>query len=131
MATMTTTQFLGNLVYRDAESQENASVGIFKDLFAKDFNALLVRNSKTGARRATIMLQRKDDATKVTNIVCSAALTDLVRAGKLGIEEIMLFPCFGGEKGNFVGLPSQGWSELSAITPREYKIALLSPEQLA
>ena len=114
---MTTEQLLSDVLHRD-EASQGTSVGTFQEMFA-DFQSLLVKESKTGAKRATVMV-RKDG--KVYAIVCSERLTGLVRAGKLGMSEIAGFPIFKSDKnkGIYVGLPSDGWLEVRSIKVKEF-----------
>lgn len=124
---MTTTELLKDIVWKD-EAANSTSVGNFKDLFA-DYSSLLVKFSKNGANRSTIML-KKDG--KVTNITCSEKLTLLIRDGKLGMSEIAGFPVFKSDKnkGIFVGLPSDGWVEIRTIKVKDYVPAAVSVEEI-
>ena len=114
---MNTQQLLADILWKD-EAASGTSVGTFKEMFA-DFQSLLVRESKKGATRSTVMI-RKDG--KVTNITCSERLTSLVRAGKLGMSEIAGFPIFKSDKngGIYIGLPSDGWLEVRSIKVKEF-----------
>ena len=114
---MTTQQLLSDILWKD-EAASGSSVGTFQELFT-DFQSLLVKESKNGAKHSTVMI-RKDG--KVTNITCSLRLTSLVRAGKLGMSEIAGFPVFKSDKngGIYIGLPSDGWLEVRSIKVKEF-----------
>ena len=114
---MNTQQLLSDILWKD-EAAQGTAVGTFQELFA-EFQSLLIKESKSGAARSTIMI-RKDG--KVTNITCSERLTGLVRAGKLGMSEIAGFPVFKSDKnkGIYVGLPSDGWIEVRSIKVKEF-----------
>lgn len=123
---MTTQELLSDVIWRE-ENANNAAVGTFKDLFS-DYESLLVKNSKNGATRATIMI-KKDG--KVANITCSEPLTKLVRANKLGMNEIAGFPVLKSDgKGIFVGLPSSGWVEVRSIEVKDYVAAPISMSEM-
>ena len=124
---MTKTELLKDIVWKD-ESANSTSVGNFKELFS-DYSSLLVRQSKNNALRATVML-KKDG--KVTPIVCSAKLTTLVRAGKLGMNEIAGFPVFKSDRngGIFIGLPSDGWVEISTIKVKDFVPQAVSLDEI-
>ena len=126
---MTQTEFLSSLVYRDSEAQSNASVGTFQELF-KDFEALPIKHSKTGAAHSTIML-RNVTTNRVTNVICSLALTNLFRANLITMNEIVGFPIFQGTNGGvFVGLPAQGWTAIATITKKDYVVAPITVNNL-
>jgi hypothetical protein len=114
---MTTEQLLSDILWKD-EAAQGTAVGTFKEVFS-EFQSLLIKESKNGAARSTIMI-RKDG--KVSNITCSERLTNLVRAGKLGMSEIAGFPVFKSDKnkGIYVGLPSDGWLEVRSIKVKEF-----------
>jgi|GWRWMinimDraft_13_1066021.scaffolds.fasta_scaffold01419_7 hypothetical protein len=115
-------QVLQKLVWRDEQTQNSASVGTMKEIFA-DFEFLPVKNSKKGAKRATFLFKDKVSK-KVTNVICSEALTPLYRSGKIKEEQIMGFPVIWNEerKALFVGLPSTGWVGVETITVQNYEV---------
>ena len=124
---MTKTELLKDIVWKD-EAANSTSVGNFKELFS-DYSSLLVKFSKNGANRSTIML-KKDG--KVSNITCSEKLTALIRSGKLGMNEIAGFPVFKSDtgKGIFVGLPSDGWVEIKTIVVKDFVPAPVSMDEI-
>lgn len=124
---MTKTELLKDIVWKD-EAANSTSVGNFKDLFS-DYSSLLVKFSKNGAKRSTVML-KKDG--KVTPITCSEKLTDLVRGGKLGMSEIAGFPVFKSDRngGIFIGLPSDGWVEIRTIVVKDFVPQAVSVDEI-
>ena len=115
-------QVLQKLVWRDEQTQNNAAVGTMKEIFA-DFDYLPIKKSKTGALRATFLFKDKVSK-KVTNVICSEALTPLFRSGKISVEQIMGFPVIWNEerKALFVGLPSTGWAGVETVTVQDYEV---------
>ena len=112
---------LEKLVYREATSQDGINAGTISEVFA-DFEMLPVKNSKSGARRSTIMF-KKDG--KVTNVILSAVLTDAFRAGVVEKEHIIGFPMIWNEDKQqlFVGFPAEGWTKTATITVKNYVVA--------
>lgn len=127
---MTVQEILQTITYRDDASQGNESIGNFQEIFSQ-FDALPVKVSKSGARRCTIMLRNKQTG-KLTNqnVVMSPTVTDLFRGNKVTMEHIAGFPVFHGDKGFFVGLPSQGWIEVKTIKVAQWVPEAISPEDL-
>ena len=111
---------LEKLVYREATSLDGINAGTISEVFA-DFEMLPVKNSKSGARRSTIMF-KKDG--KVTNVILSATLTDAFRAGVVEKEHIVGFPMIWNEekKQLFVGFPAEGWTKTATITAKDYVV---------
>lgn len=124
---MTKTELLKDIKWVE-ETVNATSVGNFKELFS-DYSSLLIKQSKNGATRATIMI-KKDG--KITNITCSEKLTTLVRANKLGMQEIAGFPVFKSDRngGIFVGLPSDGWVEIATIVIKDYVPAAVTVDEI-
>lgn len=115
-------QILKKLEWRDELTQNNASVGTMKEIFA-DFEMLPIKHSKKGAKRASFLFKDKVSK-KVTNVICSEALTPLYRNGKIKEEQILGFPVIWNEerKALFVGLPSAGWINVETITVQDYQV---------
>ena len=116
MATVTKQQLLAGIDWTDAKENQSASVGTFQELFS-DFNAILVRKSKNGAKLATVLLQ--DPTTgKTKPVCCSERLTALVRANEaITIEHIMNLPVFKHKEhsGIYVGLKGQNFKKVEEI----------------
>ena len=115
--------------WRTSENTGKASIGTFKDLFGQ-FEALLLRKSKTGAERATILMTDPADRTKTFNVICSIEITPRVRSGEITLEHIAQFPVFHGEKGFFVGIPSEGWVAVKKIVAKQYIAKPISHEKV-
>lgn len=115
-------QVLQKLVWRDEQTQNSASVGTMKEIF-EGFEMLPVKKSKNGAKRATFLFKDKVSK-KVTNVICSEALTPLFRSGKIKEEQIMGFPVIWNDerKALFVGLPGSGWVDVDTITVQNYEV---------
>ena len=128
---MNVQEILKTITYRDEQANNSSSIGIAKEVF-NDFEMLPVKISKTGARRATIMLKNKATG-KVAEqtLVMSPTVTDLFRAGKIAKEHIAGFPVFHGDKGFFVGLPSAGWTDFATIKVAEYVPVAVSHDEIA
>jgi len=126
---MTQQEVLQNIQWRESELEQGKSIGTFKELFGQ-FSALLLRKSKTGASHATVLMTDPANPKKTFNVVCSLAMTPLVREGKIGLEEIAGFPVFHGDKGFFVGIPSQGWVPVNKITAKEFKPEAVSHDDI-
>jgi hypothetical protein len=123
-------EILQTITYRDEQFQNSSSLGTVQEIF-KDFTILPIKESKNGARRASIMLKNKLTGKVAEQVlVMSTSLTDLFRADKVTTDHIAGFPVFHGEKGFFVGLPSAGWVEVSSITVKEYKPQAVALEDL-
>ena len=112
---------LEKLVYREATSQDSISAGTISEVFA-DFEMLPVKNSRTGARRSTIMF-KKDG--KITNVILSETLTDAFRAGIIETAHIVGFPMIYNEDKQqlFVGFPAAGWAPTKSVTVKDYVVA--------
>jgi len=117
---MTTEQILQNIQWRESELSQSASIGTFKETFSQ-FNALLLRKSKTNAARASVLMTDPANPKKTFTVVCSLAMTPLVREGVITLQEIAGFPVFHGDKGFFIGIPNEGWVPVSKITTKEFK----------
>tara|TARA_R110000868_G_scaffold14426_3_gene67143 strand:+ start:8988 stop:9380 length:393 start_codon:yes stop_codon:yes gene_type:complete len=103
---MTVKELKALIVWKDAEADRGESVGKTGDVYT-DCNALLVRQSKTGAKRAVVIFENKKTKQTAT-VVCSLALTEYVRNGTIQVGHIKALPLFYSEdKGFFVGLGSQ------------------------
>ena len=116
---MTQQELLSKIQWRESEFAQSTSIGTFKETFSQ-FNALLLKKSKKGAKRATVLMTDPNDTKKTFNVVCSETMTPLVREGVITLQEIAGFPVFHGDKGFFVGIPSQGWVPVSKITAKEF-----------
>ena len=125
---MNVQEILQKIVWKDDSQQSGNSLGNLNVAFPKA-EILLVPHSKNGARRATVMLK---DNGKVTNLICSERVTDLMRAGKLTKEHVAGFPVIYNDKQNalYLGLPSDGWIEIKSITVKEYKPQAVSMEDV-
>lgn len=103
---MTLAELKNKIVWKDAESDRGESIGKTGDAFT-NCNILILRTSKNGAKRATVLFEDKDSK-KVTNVTCSLALTEYVRNGEIHEGHIKSLPLFYSEdKGLFIGLGSQ------------------------
>lgn len=124
----TAEQILQSIVWRDDNPQTGNGLGTLKEVFPTA-EILLVKNSKTGAKRATIMV-KKDG--KVTNLICSEALTPLVRDGRITAEHLAGFPIIFNDKQNslYIGFPSTGWTEVRTITVKEFVPEAISLEEM-
>lgn len=128
---MNVQEILSSIVYHDEASKGKNDIGNFQEVFS-DFEGLPVKTSKNGARRASIMLKNKQTGLVAKNPVCmSPALTDLFRSDKVTMEHIAGFPVFHGDKGFFVGLPGQGWTDIKSIKVAEYKPTVVSAQDVA
>ena len=86
-------ELLKSIVWRESTTESSASVGTFKECFS-NYSALLLRKSKNNAKRASVLMQDPKDSKKSFIVVCSEALTPLVREEKLGMAEIAGFPIY-------------------------------------
>jgi len=109
---MQITEILSKLETRDA-LVSSTSIGTIKSAFP-DHKMLVVRKSKNGAERASILLEKDG---QVWTVVCSKALTPLVRENKVREEHLAQFPLVYNEERNalFLGLPANGWVEVKEI----------------
>lgn len=125
---MTAEQILQSIVWRDDNPQTGNGLGTLQEVFPTA-EILLVKNSKTGAKRATIMV-KKDG--KVTNLICSEQLTPLVRDGRVTKEHLAGFPIIFNDKQNslYIGFPSTGWTEVRTITVKEFVPEAISLEEM-
>jgi hypothetical protein len=116
---MTLAELKSKIVWKDQESDRGQSVGKTGDVFT-NCNVLILRQSKNGAERATVLFE--DKATKrITNITCSLALTSYVRSGEITEGHIKALPLFhSDEKGFFVGLGSQ-FIDFDAVKEEAFK----------
>jgi len=114
----TAEQILSQIVWKD-EKPQGTGLGTLKQAFP-DGEVLVVKKSKTGAVRATVLVRT---AKGVMNIICSEQLTPLVRDGRVTEEHLAGFPLVYNEKQNsiYIGFPSTGWVEVRKITPKEFK----------
>jgi len=115
--------------WRTSETTGKASIGNFKELFGA-YEALLLRKSKNGAERATILMTDPADRTKTFNVICSLDITPRVRSGEITMEHIVNFPVFHGEKGFFVGIPNEGWVAVKKIVAKAYVAKPINYEKL-
>jgi hypothetical protein len=115
--------------WRTSETTGKVSIGTFKELFSA-YEALLLRKSKTGAERATILMTNPEDRTKTFNVICSLDITPRVRSGEITLEHIAQFPVFHGEKGFFVGIPNEGWVAVKKIVAKAYVAKPINFEKL-
>jgi hypothetical protein len=124
---MTAEQILQNIVWREDKPQ-GSGLGTLKEVFPTS-EILIVKNSKTGAKRATILV-KKDG--KVYNVICSEQLTPLVREGKVTAEHLAGFPLVYNDKQNsiYIGFPSTGWTEVKSITVKEFVPQAVNLEDL-
>ena len=122
---MTQQELLSKIQWRESEFNQSTSIGTFKETFSQ-FNALLLKKSKNGAKRASVLMTDPNDTKKTFTVVCSETMTPLVREGVITLQEIAGFPVFHGDKGFFVGIPSQGWVPVSKITAKEFKPVAIS-----
>ena len=124
---MTTEELLSTMEFKDATANDAQSPGTVKEVFA-GFELLPVKNSKTGAVRATIMA-RKDN--KVYTIVCSPAVTELFRANMITMEHIIGFPILRGNNGGtYITLPSSGWIAVKDIVKKDFVPAPVALEDI-
>jgi hypothetical protein len=123
----TVEEILAGIQWKDA-STTGTSLGTIQDLFPKA-ELLLVKTSKSGAKRATIMVK---DGDKVTNLIIGEELTVLVREGLISLEHLVGFPLMHNDKQNqlYVGRPSQGWQEVKSIVKQDYKITAITMKDL-
>ena len=127
-------EFLDSLTYSDPESQGNASVGTFEEIYSDLFKARLQRYSKNkredGSHKNSSIMLTNIETGKITWLTCSRTLTEFVRSGVITLEHIMLLPVFRGDNGgNYVGLPAQDSVEVSEIEAKELP-TVLSLEEL-
>jgi hypothetical protein len=124
---MTTEELLSTMTFTDATANDAQSPGTLKEVFT-GFDLLPVKNSKSGAQRATIMA-RKDN--KVYTIVCSPAVTELFRADMISMEHIVGFPILRGNNGGtYVTLPSSGWVSIKDIVIKNFVPGPVSHEDI-
>lgn len=124
---MTAEQILQNIVWREDKPQ-GSGLGTLKEVFPTS-EILIVKKSKTGAKRATIMV-KKDG--KIYNVICSEQLTPLVRDGRVTAEHLAGFPLVYNDTQNsiYIGFPSTGWIEVNSITAKEFIPEAINPEDL-
>jgi hypothetical protein len=124
----TANDILSQIAWREEKEQTGSSIGTLQTAFS-DCELLLVKTSKKNALRATVMI-KKDG--KVTNAICSEAMTPLVRQGRITLEHIVNFPLVYNKDKNsiFIGFPSQGWVEAKSITAKEFKATAVNLEDL-
>ena len=125
----TVEEILSKIEWKDA-SVTGTSVGTIQTFFPATAELLLVKNSKTGAKRATIMVKNGE---KVTNLIIGEDLTVLVREGLINLDHLVGFPIMYNDKQNqlYIGRPSEGWKEVKSIVKKDYKITAVTMEDLA
>jgi hypothetical protein len=123
----TAEQILSQIVWREDKPQ-GTGLGTLKQVFS-DAEILVVKKSKTGAKRATLMVRT---AKGVTNVICSEPLTPLVRDGRVTEEHLAGFPLIWNDQQNsmYITFPSTGWVEVKKITPKEFKPEAVSHNDL-
>ena len=123
----TVQEILQEIVWKD-DQQSGSSLGVLNEVFPTA-EILVVKNSRNNARRATVMLK---DNGKVTHLICSEKVTDLLRADKLQKEHLAGFPIIWNETQSqmYLGLPSQGWIEVKTIKVAQWVPEAISPEDL-
>ena len=114
----------------DAEASASTAVGTVQTIYDDCDIVAVVKNSKNGAKRCTIVLTNQEG--KRTNLVMSEALSAEYRADNVSLAQIVLFPVFFKEdtKSFFVGLPTMGKVAVSSIQGEEYKPAKFSVADL-
>ena len=124
----TAEQILSQIVWREDKPQTGTGLGTLKQVFP-DAEILVVKKSRTGAKRATLMVRT---AKGVTNVICSEDMTPLVRDGRVTLEHMAGFPLVWNDKQNsmYIGFPSTGWVEVKKITPKEFKPEAVSHNDL-
>ena len=116
--------------WRTSENTGKEALGLFKDLFGA-YEALLLRKSKTGAERATVLMTDPVDRTKTFTVVCALDMTPRVRSGEITLEHIAQFPVFHGKNGGFfVGIPHEGWVAVKKIVAKQYIAKPISHEKV-
>ena len=117
---MTLAELKSKIVWKDQEADRGQSVGKTGDVFT-NCNVLILRTSKNGAARATVLFEDKTTK-KITNITCSLALTSYVRSGEIMEGHIKALPLFhSDEKGFFVGLGNQ-FIDFDAVQEEAFKV---------
>lgn len=108
----TVEQVLAGITWKD-ETEGGNSLGTLQEVFP-NAELLLIKNSKTGAERATLMIKQNG---KVTTVVIGKAITPLVRKGLITENHLAGFPVMHNEKNNglYIGAPSGGWKEIKNI----------------
>jgi len=114
---MTIEEILKGIEWKEA-TEASSSIGVLNEVY-KDHEILLVKNSKTGAKRATIMV-KKDN--KVSTVIIGEELTTLVRAGLVTLEHLVAFPLLYNDKQNqlYLGRPSEGWKAVADVKVVNY-----------
>lgn len=132
MSTVTKTQLLAGIDWMDAKENKSASVGTFQEIFGQ-YEAMLIRKSKNGAKLATILVKNEKGETKA--VCCSENLTALVRANEsVTIEHIMNLPVFKHKEhsGIYVGLKGQNFKRVDEIDAIDaMPSAVFNPEDAA
>mgnify|MGYP001390763024 CR=1 FL=1 len=125
---MTTEEILKGLEWKDA-TETSSSIGILNEVY-KGHELLLIKNSKTGPKRATIMIKKGD---QVTNVIIGKEPTTLVRANIINLEHLVGFPLMYNDKQNqlYLGRPSEGWQAVADITVVNYVATPVTLEELA
>lgn len=144
-ATIDYSAYISQMDTQEKQALKDESIGTLKDIFG-DKKCLPVFNSKAhqesvingkGPKLATLIydlglnpVTKKEE----TAVVClGKALSALVRAGEVTLNNIVAMPVFWNEekKSMFVGMPGMGWFNMAEIRPITYKPKAISNEQLA
>lgn len=107
--------------YTDTESQVSSAVGTVNELYDDCSIVAVVKDSKNGAQRSTIVLINNNTG-KRTNLVMSLALTKEFREDRISLSQIMGLPVFFKEdtKTFFAGLPAMGAIAVKDIAVEKY-----------
>ena len=132
MSTVTKTQLLAGIDWMDAKENNSKSIGTFQEIFGQ-FEAMLIRKSKTGAKLATILVKNEEGKTKA--VCLSENLTALVRSNEsVTLEHIMNLPVFkhATHSGIYVGLKGQNFKPVDEIEAIDaMPSAVFNPEDAA
>lgn len=124
---MTVQEILQNIVWKEETTGLDGAteMGILKDLFPTA-DMLVVKHSKRGAERASIMI-KKDG--KLHTVICSPRVTQLLRADKITKEHLVGFNVLHNTKQNslYLTLPSDGWVEIRKISIKQYIPVAINP----
>ena len=117
--------------YTDTETQTTSAVGTVNEVYDDCSIVAVVKDSKNGAQRSTIVLINNTTG-KRTNLVMSLALTKEFKENRVSLSQIMGFPVFFKEdtKSFFAGLPTMGAIAVKDIAVEEYKPMRLSVADL-
>lgn len=132
MSTVTKQQLLAGIDWMDATENNNASIGTFQEIFGQ-YEAMLIRKSKNGAKLATVLVKNENGKTKA--VCCSENLTALVRSNEsVTLEHIMNLPVFkhATHSGIYVGLKGQNFKRVDEIPAIDaMPSAVFNPEDAA